>query len=147
MRTLFIFCFLTMTLTSFAQATIKWKGGTPGSTTDWNTPSNWIPNRTPSAWDEVHIPDVSTSGNFYPVISSDVEPIQHLFIHSNAKLTIKEAGTLLIDVLNVYKSGIYNYGTLEVKGALFFENVPYELDPIDGNGKIITKPGRYSYSF
>ncbi len=119
MKTLFVFI-----LTSFlffnlqAQQFNYWKGGTPSKETDWNTAQNWSKNQVPDWTDDVLIPNVSTSGNFYPIIDTQIEVVQSITIYGNAELTIAAKGKLTIDGRYTYNYGITNAGMLINEGIL-----------------------------
>lgn len=95
-----------------------WKGGTPGSETKWEEPRNWSDNKVPGSFDSVIIPDLSSQGNFYPVIQSEVAPVAHIRIESGASLTLNSKGILNIDGSNTYNNGITLVGHLYNKGQI-----------------------------
>ena len=104
------------------QAQNSWKGGTPGHETEWNVAKNWSENRVPDWTDNVIIADVSTCSRYYPVINSEVEPIAHLEIHSNASLAILSKGKLIIDGVTTFNTGITLIGSIYVIGDLEIKN-------------------------
>ena len=104
----------TMALT----AQVEWKGGFPGQETDWFCARNWSDNRIPDDFDNVVIPDRSTSGNFYPVIQNRKARVQSLDLHSNASLTIKSGATLTVLGFGLSGGALTSLGTLENHGTL-----------------------------
>ena len=111
-----------------------WCGGTPGHETDWNVAKNWSGNKIPDWTKTVIIPDVSSCGDYYPVIKSEVEPISHLEIQSNASLTILASGKLTIDGGSTFDSGITLFGNLKVDGDLEIINTALSaIDNLSGN--------------
>lgn len=109
-----LFTFLTNA--TFAQ--VIWKGGTPGAETQWNEARNWTTNKVPSEFDNVIITDLSSKGNFYPVINTKVQPIAHLNIQGGATLEITTKGELIIDGSNTYNNGITLVGHIHNKGQI-----------------------------
>lgn len=107
-----------------------WKGGFPGQETSWNHPRNWSDHRIPDQDSEVAIPDLSSHGNFYPVIDQETAPIASLQILSGAKLTITEKGTLTVDGQAAFSNGISLQGQLANYGVVKVRNVA--LEGIDG---------------
>ena len=111
-----------------------WCGGTPGHETDWNVAKNWSESKVPDWTKTVIIPDVSSCGGYYPIIDSEVEPISHLEICSNATLTILASGKLIIDGDSTYDSGITLFGNLKVDGDLEIMNTALSaIDNLSGN--------------
>ena len=99
-----------------------WKGGTPGQETDWNVAKNWSENRVPDWTENVIIADVSTNSGYFPVIDSEVEPIAHLEIQSNAILTIQPSGKLEVDGISTFNTGITLIGNICLDGDLEIKN-------------------------
>jgi len=99
-----------------------WIGGTPGHETDWNIAKNWSENRVPDWTEDVIIADVSTISGYFPVIDNEVEPIAHLEIQSNALLTIKPTGILMVDGISTFNSGITLIGNIFLDGQLEIKN-------------------------
>ena len=129
MRALFLFCLALFT--GFAlSAQNRWVGGTPGTETDWLQPRNWSKNRVPDWTDSVVlIPDVSTQSGFFPVVSTIVPAIPHLFVASGAKLVLKPSGDLTIDGATTYNHGILLYGEIINSGHLTIQNTGlYSVD-------------------
>ena len=106
----------------FISAQNVWKGGTPGHENEWNVARNWSENRVPDWTENVIIKDVSTSSRHFPVINSTVEPIAHLEIQSNAILTIRENGKLLVDGISTFDTGITLIGNICIDGDLEVKN-------------------------
>jgi len=99
-----------------------WIGGTPAHETDWNTARNWSENKVPDWTGDVIIADVSTISGYFPVIDGEVEPIAHLEIQSNALLTIKPTGVLMIDGISTFNTGITLIGNICLDGDLEIKN-------------------------
>ena len=101
-----LFILFSMVASASAQKTNVWHGGTPGHETDWSFFKNWSTGRTPSEFDYVIIPDVSTSTNDYPVIRTGEVVVLGLEIHSGAMLTLLPKARLMAEDIQV--SGICN---------------------------------------
>lgn len=99
---------LTMT-TSFAQQTVSWKGGTPGSETSWNEPRNWSNYQVPDDFSHVVIKRLNTGHFAQPVIDQEVE-VASIQIQTGATLTVTATGSVLIDGEDQYTEGIVNLG-------------------------------------
>ena len=100
-----------------------WKGGTPGSETDWNQPKNWSQNHIPDWTDDaVVIPNVMYQSGVFPVISSKVPDIAYLSIEGGAHLTIESTGALIIDGKENYNHGVLNIGQIYNSGQLTIMN-------------------------
>jgi len=86
----FSICFFLLfsSMVASAQKTNVWHGGAPGHETDWSFFKNWSTGRTPTEFDYVIIPDVSTSTNHYPVIRTGEVEVLGLEIQSGASLTL-----------------------------------------------------------
>ena len=123
MKNLIIVLIVLMTqgLTSVDAQNI-WKGGTPGRETDWDVAKNWSENKVPDWTEDVIIADVSTNSGYYPVIDSEVAPIAHLEIHSNAILTINPEGKLLVNGISTFNTGITLIGKICIDGDLEIKN-------------------------
>lgn len=81
----------------FAQKSATWKGGTPGKSTDWNCPTNWLESRIPNEFSDVIIPDLSTTGaGSGPVICRDADGVNSLTLRSGARLVIEKTGCLTV---------------------------------------------------
>ncbi len=99
--TLFTVCISLLTsLTSQAQNT--WIGGFPGHKTDWNIAANWSMYRVPDEWEEVYIPNTSTTTFVYPVIEHDVGMISSIRMGYDARIIVTETGR--IGILNQDRS-------------------------------------------
>ncbi len=83
-----------------AQIANTWKGGTPGQETNWDCSKNWSLGRIPDAFDNVIIPDVTTSARKFPVIQSGSIEINQLDIQSNATLTVQGKVCILVNDFN-----------------------------------------------
>ncbi|MBK9018358.1 MAG: hypothetical protein IPM82_32320 [Saprospiraceae bacterium] len=100
----------------------RWKGGRrpplPGQESNWNCPRNWNSGRIPGVFDNVVIQDVSTAARPFPVIKTVVEPVNSLFIESNACLSLTSAGSLQIDGDEelVVVGSIFNEGSIIYSG-------------------------------
>lgn len=111
-----------------------WIGGTPGLETNWNIARNWSENRVPDWTEEVIIADVSTISGYFPVIDSEVEPIAHLEVQSNAHLTIKPTGILMVDGISTFNTGITLIGNIYLDGNLEIKNTALNaIENLSGN--------------
>ena len=108
---LFICCF---TFSANAQKSATWKGGAAGRSNDWNCAANWKEGRVPDEFSDVLIPDVSTSGNFQPVVFEETDAVHSLRILSGATLRIAAKGAL--EVLEPLESITEN--SLQIQGRL-----------------------------
>lgn len=81
--------------TAVAQNT--WIGGFPGRETDWNFAANWSMNRIPDEWDNVWIPNTTTTTFVYPVITTNVGTVASITFGYNACLTLAQNGAIYID--------------------------------------------------
>lgn len=122
-----------------AQTTATWKGGKPGSATDWNCSANWSEGRVPDEFTQVVIP---TGKMFYPVIQNVSTVIDALMIEHGGTITIKEGAVLVIlgetgrfDGLTLF-GFIRNDGTFEIEEAVN-TGAAYLLQ-IHGNGIVIS---------
>ncbi len=101
-----------------AQTNSTWIGGTPGRSTEWNCPTNWKENHVPDEFSQVVIP---ADCNFYPLITSWVDPIDALLVEGGAKLSIDKNATLTIIGATGRMNGatflgqIINHGILELE--------------------------------
>ncbi len=89
-----------------------WTGGT---STDWNTASNWSDNQVPST----SCPDVYIqAGTYQPVLASGTATITNLHIQAGGNLTVNGAGVLQIGG-NISNAGTFNVavGTVELNGT------------------------------
>lgn len=118
MKTTVLILGLFTLLTNAAFAQVIWKGGTPGAETKWDEARNWSTNKVPTDLDDVIIPDLSSKGDFYPVINTKVPPIAHLNIQGGAILDITTKGELIIDGSNTYNNGITLVGHIHNKGEI-----------------------------
>ncbi len=90
-----------ISISSFAQKSITWKGGTLGMETEWFCPQNWSTSSVPDEFSNVIIPDVSTSSFSLPVISSGQVEINSLVILYNGSITIAKSAILIVlDMVN-----------------------------------------------
>lgn len=87
---------------NFAQSPNVWRGGAAGHETDWSFFKNWSAGKTPSEFDRVVIPDVSTSTGKYPVIRCGEVEISSLEIRVGASLTLLPEARLLADDIQVF---------------------------------------------
>lgn len=85
---------ITLTVSVNAQTTNVWKGGFPGHENDWNCNKNWSLGKTPDIFDNVVIPDVSTTTRRYPVISSGEVEVTSLYVQNGATLTLIRSSRL-----------------------------------------------------
>ena len=121
-----------------------WKGGAIGHETGWNVAKNWSENRVPDWREDVIIKDISTNSGYFPVIDSEVEPIAHLEIQSNAILTIEPEGKLLVDGVSTFNSGITLIGNLHLDGDLEIKNTA--LNAIENlNGRLLMDTKMIAY--
>lgn len=72
-----------------------WHGGKPGRTSDWNIAANWSKHRVPTEFDEVVIPNTSSTTQTYPFISGEVT-VQSLYIESGAEIVLREHAMLVV---------------------------------------------------
>lgn len=117
-------------ISSFAQTTAHWKGGTPGKKNCWHEAKNWSDNRVPDEFTYVVIEALNTGHHALPVISQEIE-VGGIDIYGGASLTIKNTGSVTIDGSDFYTEGItntggkiYNHGVIhlyQVEGFSYFE--------------------------
>lgn len=98
-----------------AQVQNTWEGGTPGRPIDWNIASNWSLHRIPDVFDDVVIPNTSTTTFSYPVIDETVE-VHSIRVESNAKLVILETGKLILNRVGTREDALANNGTIDNRG-------------------------------
>jgi hypothetical protein len=79
---------ITLGISATAQTTNTWKGGFPGHETDWNQNKNWSRGKTPDVFDNVIIPDVSTSTQKYPIVKEGEIEVISIEVQSGASLTL-----------------------------------------------------------
>lgn len=91
---------ITLTVSANAQTANVWKGGFPGHENDWNCSKNWSLGKTPDVFDNVVIPDVSTTTRRYPVIASGEVEIMSLYVQNGATLTLTPSGRLQAENFN-----------------------------------------------
>lgn len=95
---IFAVCFFALfSINLSAQQTNVWKGGAPGHETDWHYYKNWSLGQTPDVFDAVVIPDVSTTTNRYPQVSSGQIEVQSLEIQSGAVLRLSRTASILTE--------------------------------------------------
>ena len=82
---------LSVAVSASAQITNTWKGGTSGHETDWSYFKNWSLSKTPDVFDNVVIPNVSTSTRCYPIIATGEVEVLSLEIQTGASLTLKKS--------------------------------------------------------
>lgn len=99
-----------------------WLGGTPGRPIDWNVASNWSRQRVPGTFDDIIIPNTSSTTFSYPTIAGQVE-INSLTIESGAKLVILETGFLKLNRSGGRDEALANMGELENRSKHFIEFV------------------------
>ena len=126
-----------------AQHHTEWVGGFPGQPNNWNCPKNWSTHKVPDSFDDVVIPDLSSTTMSYPIINSEVEPIGSLTIASPASLTLTKNGTLEIGVETensaLILGMINNDGTLKLNMPFVNEDIDVRKN-ISGNGTVIAFP-------
>ncbi len=110
-----------------------WKGGFPGQEDNWFCARNWSDNRIPDDLDNVVIPDCSTKGNHYPVISKKEARVQSLDLNSGAKLTIQSGAQLTVLGYGLPGGALLNLGNIENHGTL--EIIEPVLHAVDYSGK------------
>ncbi len=81
-----------------AQQTNVWKGGFPGHETDWNHYRNWSLGKTPDIFDNVIIPDVSTSTQKYPIVQEGDIEVLRLEVQQGASLTLLRSVRVMTEV-------------------------------------------------
>lgn len=79
-----------------SQRTTTWKGGAPGMENEWNCPKNWSNYSVPDEFDNVIIPDVSTTTQAAPVIKNGKVEVNSLYMDTNAKLIVDESAQLVV---------------------------------------------------
>ena len=94
--------FLLFSVVTSAQTTNVWRGGAPGHETDWSYYKNWSKGRVPSVFDNVIIPNISSSTGEYPVISKGEVEVWSLEIQPEASLTLMPEARLLLEYVQVY---------------------------------------------
>jgi len=115
-----------------------WEGGTPGCEHDWNHARNWNTDRVPEIFDDVTIPDLSTKGKNYPIITRPIDEIAYLVLYSGAELTVKGNGVLIVDGQSTYNYGVYLQGKLYVdKNQLDILNAGLQKVFSSDQGKIV----------
>ena len=114
-----------------AQLQNTWVGGTPGRPIDWNVASNWSRQQVPGAFDDILIPNTTTTTFAYPTIAGKVE-INSLTIESGAKLVILEAGSLKLNRAGTMNEALANRGELENWSRNFIE---FDASVYEGAGK------------
>ena len=131
--------------------TITWNG----STSDWNTVTNWTPNRIPTSTDEIIFPDQETSNNIQPIFNGTAT-YKSISIGENVSLSINQSleiedlylddnSDLIINnntVLNV-SNMISNDGTItiEEQGILY---QGYGSETFENGTTIIKRASRFS---
>jgi hypothetical protein len=88
---------LSVAVSASAQISNTWKGGTPGHETDWSYFKNWSLGKTPDVFDNVVIPDVSTTTRCYPVIATGEIEVLSLEVQTGASLTLKKSAFVLTE--------------------------------------------------
>lgn len=82
----------------------NWLGGT---STDWDTPSNWSKNAVPVATDLVTIP---TGTTFAPLINTNTgATVQNLTVDSGATITVQDGGSILVNGASSGATGSIKY--------------------------------------
>ena len=103
--------------------TTNWKGGTPGRVDSWNEPRNWSTNDIPNEDSHVVINAGNSGHNAQPVISDHVQ-VASINIMSNAKLTIRKTGDLLVDGTDTFSEGVsLRGGQIQVDGKIRLKNI------------------------
>lgn len=90
-----VWAFFFVSFNAVAQNT--WIGGFPGREHDWNFAANWSMNHVPDEWDNVWIPNTSSTTFVYPVITTNVGTIASITFGFNAFLTLTQNGTINIE--------------------------------------------------
>ena len=88
---------LSVAVSASAQISNTWNGGTPGHETDWSYFKNWSLGKTPDVFDNVVIPDVSSTTRCYPVIATGEVEVLSLEIQTGASLTLKKSAFVLTE--------------------------------------------------
>lgn len=107
-----ICCFL---FSANAQKTATWKGGAAGKSNDWSCAANWKEGRVPDEFCDVVIPNVSSTGNFQPVIRAEVDAVHSLRILPGATLRITAQGALEVSepLEGIAANSLQNQGRLD----------------------------------
>ncbi|MEI6412360.1 MAG: hypothetical protein WCR52_23415 [Bacteroidota bacterium] len=83
-----------------AQKTNVWNGGFPGHENDWHFSKNWSLGKTPDVFDNVVIPDVSTTTRRYPVLASGEVEIASLYVQNGATITLMQPARISVENFN-----------------------------------------------
>lgn len=123
----FLFC---IQITSSAQTTATWSGGTPGRTQDWNCPTNWKEGRVPDEFSQVIIP---SDRHVYPVIRTAVDDIDALRVDGGGQLTVSDGGQLTVLGESGRFNGMSLLGLIQNNGVLRYEAMGNASPMISGN--------------
>jgi hypothetical protein len=136
----FTLCLVTFFFTSDLLAQNYWKGGTPGSQSNWNTAKNWSQNQVPDWSQDLIIPDVFALSGFFPVIDQVIEAFPYNEMQSNAVFTVLPHGRLVIDGTSTYNSGHFLNGKLIASGEIDIAKVA-SMDIEQRDGKMFLRKG------
>ncbi|GAB3544504.1 hypothetical protein [Spirosoma fluminis] len=115
MKHLFTYLLLLLSGFSVQAQTITWTGGT---SSDWNTPTNWNPNGVPTNSSDVIIPNVTNDpiiGSTSAVLARTVE------VQFGAVLTIQNSATLTVNgskSISSATTAFYNAGSVTNNGLV-----------------------------
>lgn len=118
MKNLSIIAFLLLGIQLSGQKLVEWKGGHPGNETSWECPFNWSTSKLPDEFSDVIITNQSSTGNFYPIVSSIVK-INSLQMLNGTFLNI--APKAVIHIMNTRQYGFLNLGTVNRANGLYFD--------------------------
>ena len=132
-----IMLMISLTTALSAQTTSTWIGGTPGRATDWNCANNWKENSVPDENSQVIIP---ADRYYYPVLVTDVDPIDALLVQSGALVTLTHSANLTILGGTGRMDGMILYGNIDNEGTLDLRfdtgNGNVTMSRIKGSGMI-----------
>lgn len=135
--TAIIMLMISLTAALSAQTTSTWMGGTPGRPTDWNCANNWKENRIPDENSQVIIP---ADRQYYPVLKTEVDPIDALLVQSGAEITLTHSANLTILGGTGRMDGMVLFGSIENDGTLDLrfntENGTVTMSRIKGSGMV-----------
>lgn len=92
-----------------------------GTTSDWDTPSNWSDNAVPTLQDSILIPNCGCPEVAFPELSSGSHMYQSIVIEPGGQLTIPALSNLTFD-LSGTPSRFENHGNIYISGSLTVNN-------------------------
>mgnify|MGYP001015538134 CR=1 len=121
-----LFC---LQITTSAQTTATWAGGTPGRAQDWNCPTNWKEGRVPDEFSQVIIP---ADRHTYPVIRTEVNDIDALLVEGGSTLTLAASGELTVLGESGRLNGMSIIGGIQNDGMLRYEGIGNATAQVSG---------------